>query len=570
MRRKGTEQGSCGSIVPLAVVTVLIAALLLLLMVQTTLRLERSIQDQAGADATALAGANIEAVVLDANAVFNLTNLALHGGEAFVLGTSLLFGVPLAVSIVFTPEGLGIISTGLQVSNQILEANRKLMELRNEMNLKFSPFLTMGGVLLLPLLGGEHSSLSIPYPLLPNNEEKPYLTPEDCETVVSSESNPLFLSSTPGAQPTRAALEIQAKGTNPAVLMGMIKELFAQFLGGPPDEGNENDKIQEILKLEEAVDEKVKEVLNNLSGFEPGSYFSLPEFNEYSCSTVASYGAEVTTRFDNGKALVKGCAQMVVDKIKDFENNYPSSLQSWQRDLQKILAPLSQVGGDPNTLLQEGGKDPTLALEKLRSTLDTFQGIASCIANDCSGCLQTLCNEAPSRLQYWLKTAYPEIRDQFFATIKGYSDGIVNGALGKFQNLVEVKKQNIAKGQSVQVRTQTWLEKIWAQLWPWSILSNIPCEAMVTVGSQGEVFPMPTILHPAFFSKQIVGSVRFPFSRPWELRISQAQPVPPAEIQPGKPILKPGFSTRLTEAEFPRRILPADFLKDLSRGLTYH
>jgi len=547
-----------GSAVPLFLMVVFIALVLIFAILRTTFTTERAIQHQSSADASVLAGANLEAVALDANAVFNILDLVLHGLEAGTLTVSTVLGVPLAVSIIFTPEGLSILSTGLEIADQLYQFNKNAMDLRDKMNTAILPLATLGVVTLLPVIAGE-DHLTIPYPIAPRGE-KPYLEGDCGENRPMNRSimEPSVGGTGDGETgPLPASLELQAKTTNPKVALSQVRKYLQELPKSLILKNKQKDRADDpagtILDRQAKVESYVQNALSRLQNFDPTHRFNIPELGRIStgCKTIEGGGS--------GDPV--GCASEMNRAIEEMNSGFSEMVKNWKNDVQGffssndpggVLGSLELQGnhifgsvGPPDVNSESGFGAIFGEFQSLRSTF-------SCIAGGCSsGCFSSYCQE-PTRTTE-VRSAlsrYTEIRNTFLSAVRSYTQGVVMAGLERVQNRAEEKNQKEEAGEDSRhsppgVRANRFIGQVFKRF-------ETSCADLQGIPD----FPMVTLLHPRFYEKQIVGGTAIALEDPTSLRISEAGPLPPPGVEPGRIVIKPGYGTRLTESEFPSRILP--------------
>jgi hypothetical protein len=539
-----------GSAVPLFLMVVFIALVLIFAILRTTFTTERTIQHQSSADASVLAGANLEAIALDANAVFNILDLVLHGLEAGTLTVSTVLGVPLAVSIIFTPEGLSILSTGLEIADQLYQFNENAMDLRDKMNTAILPLASLGVVTLLPVIAGE-DHLTIPYPIAPRGE-KPYLE-GDCGGNSSIMEPGDGGTGGGGTGSLPASLELQAKTTNPKVALSQVRK----YLGELPKSlilknkrGDQaGDPVGTILDRQAKVESYVQNALASLQNFDPTQHFHIPE--------VGTISTECQTVQQGSSGDPVDCARMMNDAIEGMSGRFQDMVDSWKRDVQGffskndrggVLASLDLQGnnvfgstGPPDVNRESGFGAIFGEFDSLRSTF-------SCIANRCPllRCFPTYCWEPTQTTKVRSALSrYTEIRETFLSAVRSYTQGVVMAGLERVQNRAEEMNQKDEKDSTPGVRANRFIGQVFKQF-------KSSCTDLQGIPD----FPMVTLLHPRFYERQIVGGTAIALEDPTSLRISEAGPVPPPGVEPGRIVIKPGYGTRLRESEFPSRILP--------------
>jgi hypothetical protein len=526
---------------------VFIALVLIFAILRTTFTTERTIQHQSSADASVLSGANLEAVALDANAVFNILDLVLHGLEAGTLTVSTVLGVPLAVSIIFTPEGLSILSTGLEIADQLYQFNKNAMDLRDKMNTAILPLATLGVVTLLPVIAGE-DHLTIPYPIAPRGEE-PYLK-GDCGWNSSIME--------PGDGGTRgdASLELQAKTTNPKVALSQVREYLGELPKTLILKNKRGDRVDDpvgtILDRQAKVESYIQNALSRLQNFDPTHHFDIPEVGAIStgCKTIESGGS--------GDPV--DCASKMNDAIDGMSGRFQDMVDSWRRDVQGFFSS-NDPGGVLASFELQGDKvfgstgPPDVNSESgfgaIFGEFDSLRSTFSCIANRCPllGCFPTYCWEPTQTTKVRSALSrYTEIRNTFLSAVRSYTQGVVMAGLERVQNQAEEKNQKDEKdsgGSTPGVRANRFIGQVFKRF-------ATSCADLQGIPD----FPMVTLLHPRFYERQIVGGTAIALEDPTSLRISEAGPVPPPGVEPGRIVIKPGYGTRLRESEFPSRILP--------------
>jgi hypothetical protein len=530
---------------------VFIALVLIFAILRTTFTTERTIQHQSSADASVLAGANLEAIALDANAVFNILDLVLHGLEVGTLTVSTVLGVPLAVSIIFTPEGLSILSTGLEIADQLYQFNKNAMDLRDKMNTAILPLATLGVVTLLPVIAGE-DHLTIPYPIAPRGE-KPYLKGDCGENSSIMEPGD---GGTGGGEtgPLPASLELQAKTTNPKVALSQVREYLRELPKSLILKNKRGDRVGDpvgtILDRQAKVESYIQNALSRLQNFDPTQHFNIPE--------VGDIWTECKTLEGGGSGDPVGCAREMNRAIEEMNSGFSDMVDNWKSDVQGFFSS-NDPGGVLASLELQGNHifgsagPPDVGSSGFGAIFGEFQSLRStfsCIAGGCSsGCSSDYCKEPTRTTEVrFALSRYTEIRNTFLSAVRSYTQGVVMAGLERVQNRAEEKNQKDERdsgGSTPGVRANRFIGQVFKQF-------ATSCADLQGIPD----FPMVTLLHPRFYEKQIVGGTAIALEDPTSLRISEAGPVPPPGVEPGRIVIKPGYGTRLTESEFPSRILP--------------
>ncbi len=608
-----------GSLQGPAVVAILVVFVMIQVVIATVSSTSRKIRNQAAVDATVSSAASVQALALDVNAVVNDAVLALHGIEALVLMVGAIDGLAKVASTRQMPEGIRTVGEALDLAKELFKSNQDIAAFRDDLNRYIFPagtLLTMQAASL-----ADQSGATIPYPTGRDDFGDPEPRdnadsggPSCVDSITGSGRAELPQPDTPSRNLPPAALAIQAVPIDSAHLLGAM--LF-KMIRGPIDDGTGqvSSKLQERLdldaaiqswlgRLEEQVEDSIQTAIDETIG-------KLPDFSSPSVDRQIDYLCDLTPQV-----------------ISDIDGgSFPD--RTWQRELSRLQQDIgldAELGDalDGNRLetalsqsvlgsldIDLGSGSVLSAMSALDAGSDAVNqmksGIRRQIAAVAGNSWETLAaDEVNWRLGQsrnyisakWIRgvailgpdqqeRSKAEAADMLCGRLRGFGKSLatleqdirasiesavaaaISVAISKVTLFSEQLKLEAADAVGdAQARAMSKMDE-WA--------ARIICASVGDKGLNNLVdgdFPMPTVMTPDFYDRQVLAAARVSGfgSRDIGISTAQAQPVASRRSQqPGFPILVPGFTTRLIPVDFPERVpeLPSQ-IKGFARDALQH
>lgn len=603
-------RGQHGSIQPAVLVGLLVTVLVVAAGVRTLDSSLARIDGQRVADITSLGGAGVQAMVLDANAVANDAILALHGLELMIATFGSLAGAVMSASVVLLPYGIETLATTAELTYELLDVNREVARVRDELNRWIAPGLVLA---LVETAGSTSSSgIALPYPVWPGpfrlRSDESVQPPqagsqlswrangESCAESLSDSSpagERIFDNPDSDAPQPPARLDVQAVSLDPRTIA--VTALF-RLVRQPLQHGE--DKVAGILSeriaLSERVEawqravaawsrEKMMKVVDDLmASLPPPRETPLDRERDVMCDLAESAAAKLNDGADPGPEWRRG-AQVLRDAaasewrnrslqlrrkvrtalsqgpMEEFREEFesvreaytlvrtaagrPSSTPPFDDLMDQTWSSVEREVGRLETLLEQEVEARLMAFSKLKrpSALEHLSEEASRHGLSAA----RLCEMIDDTVMD-LNGLRAEARILFEEAV-GRAVGMLTASLHDAQlKLMEIGEDHLERARRRAIGT---MELYAARL----ICSAFQQKDGPTSSSFG--LPMPTVLHPEFYRRQVLGTVVAELSDKIRVQMSQAQPAPMRlHLRPGDPVLLPGFHARLTPVDYPARL----------------